>query len=129
MDERYYKAMNDELKTKSKLPQSTGIMFIRWNYFNRIIVGVAYFEKGKMVFMKLDKDKMLKICLDFLPKEVSYDFILDYPIAMKKQKISEDAWNDMAIQQNGILEIHKTYPVASKLDKRRFNKYANIFLQ
>jgi len=114
---------------KTKLPQSTGVMFIRWNLYNRVAVAVAYFEKGKMVFIKLDRSKIRKICHNFLPKEVTIDFVSYYPAAMKKQNISEEYWNGMAIHQNGILEIHKTSAIASKLDRKKFNKYANIYLK
>ena len=117
------------MKKKKCLPQSIGILFIRWNFYNRIAVAVAYFEEGKMIYMTIDKEKMKKICDNFLPKEVTYDFISDYPIAMKKQKISETAWNDMAIQQNGILEIKKVSPIASKLNMKKFNQYAKHFFE
>ena len=114
---------------KKHLPQSTGLLFIRWNFYNRICVAVAYFEEGKMIYMTIDKDKMRKICDNFLPKEVTYDFISDYPIAMKGKKVNEAFWNDMAIQQNGILEIKKVSPIASKLNRKKFNQYAKHFLE
>ena len=139
MDENYYPQQKIkpthkivgkiEKINKSKIPQSIGILFIRWNFYNRVCVGVAYFENGKMVFMKLDKLKIIKIYHNFMPKEVIADFVSDYPVAMKKQNISEIAWNHMAIQQNGILEIHGTNPVASKMDRKQFNKYAKIYLE
>jgi hypothetical protein len=117
------------MKNKKHLPQSIGVLFIRWNLYNRIAVAVAYFEEGNMVYMNIDKNKMRKICANFLPKEVDYEFISEYPIAMKKQKTNEEFWNDMAIQQNGILELKKVSPIAIRLNRVDFNKFAKIYLK
>jgi hypothetical protein len=114
---------------KETFPQSIGVLFIRWNLYNRVAVGVAYFECGKMVFMNVDKTKMIKLCDNFLSKNVTYDFISEYPIAMKKQKMNEEFWNDQAIQQNNILELKKTSPIAMKLNRKEFNKFSKIYLK
>ena len=111
------------------LPQSVGILFIRWNLHNRVAVGVVYFEFGQMVFMNLDKNKMIKLCDNFLSENAPYEFISVYPIAMKKQKITEEFWNDQAMQQNGILELKKTSPISIKLSRKDFNKYAKTYLK
>lgn len=117
------------MKKKKHLPQSIGVLFIRWNLYNRIAVAVAYFEEGEMVYMTIDKNKMLKLCSNFLPKDVTYEFISEYPISMKKQKTNEAFWNEMAIQQNGILELNKVSPIAIKLNRKDFNKYAELYLK
>ncbi len=111
-----------------KLQQSTAILFIRWNLFNMVCVAVAYFEKGKMVYIKVDKLKIRKICNDFLPKEVNYDFVSELPILIKKNKISEKRWNEVAIQR-GIYDIQKTSPVARKLTLKEFNNLSKIYLE
>lgn len=117
------------MKKKKNLPQSIGILFIRWNLWNRVAVAVSYFEDGNMVYMTVDKNKMLKLCSNFLSKNVTYEFISQYPIDMKKQKIKEDFWNDQAIQQNGILEIKEVSPIAIRLNRKDFNKFAKIYLK
>lgn len=117
------------MKNKKCLPQSTGILFIRWNFYNRIAIAVAYFEEGKMVYMTIDKNKMIKLCDNFLPENITYEWISDYPNTMKNLKISEENWNNESIQQNGILEIKKTSPIASKLNRKKFNQYAKHFLE
>ncbi|MBK7362814.1 MAG: hypothetical protein IPJ01_11000 [Micavibrio sp.] len=117
------------MKKKKHLPQSIGVLFIRWNLQNRVSVAVAYFEEGEMVYMTIDKNKMLKLCSNFLPKDVTYEFISDYPIAMKKQKTNEAFWNEMAIQQNGILELNKVSPISIKLNRKDFNNYAKLYLK
>lgn len=114
---------------KKYLPQSIGVLFIRWNLYNRVAVAVAYFEEGEMAYMTINKNKMLKLCSDFLPKIVTYEFISEYPTAIKKQKKNESFWNEMAIQQNGILELKKASPIAIKLNKKDFNKLAKIYLK
>jgi len=114
---------------KKALPQSIGILFIRWNLCNRVAVAVAYFEEGEMVYMTISKSKMMKLCDNFLSNNVTYEFISNYPIAMKNKKINEVVWNNMAIQQNGILELKTTSQIAYKLNKEGFNKFAKIYLK
>ncbi len=111
------------------IQQSIGVLFIRWNLHNRVAVAVAYFEEGKMVYMTISKSKMLKLCSNFLPKNVTYDFISEYPNAMKKKKITEQFWNKMAIQQNGILELKKVSPTSRKLNIKDFNQFAKLYLK
>jgi hypothetical protein len=43
--------------------QSIGIIFLRWNLYNRVAVAVAYFENGKPVFFNCDKKKIKTIQL------------------------------------------------------------------
>lgn len=115
------------MKKKKQLSQSIGVFFIRWNLYNRVAVAVAYFEEGEMVFMKVDKKKMQKLCDNFIP--VSFFFISKTPLAMQKQKTNSDIWNKQSDQQNGILEIKKASPIAIKLNRRDFNKFAKIYLK
>lgn len=110
-----------------KLKQSIGILFIRWNLFNRVAVAVAYFENGAMKYMIVDKSIIKKICDNFI-KDVDIDFVSEYPIAMKKKKVNEAFWNDQSIQQNGLLEIHKTSVVGIKLSRKYFNDIAKHYL-
>ena len=109
------------------LKQSIGILFIRWNIYNRIAVAVAYFENGKMKYMIVDKSIIKKICDNFI-KDVDINFVSEYPLAFKKKKINEAFWNDQAIQQNGLLEIKKTSVVGVKMSKNDFNDIAKYYL-
>lgn len=111
------------------MTQSIGVLFIRWNLYNRVAVAVSYFENGKMVYMVIDKNKMLKLCSNFLSKNVTYEFISEYPMAMKKKKITEEFWNDQSIQQNGILELNKVSPIAIKLNRKQFTKFSKLYLK
>jgi len=114
-------------KPPNKPKQSIGILFIRWNIYNRIAVSVAYFENGKMKYMIVDKSIIKKICNNFI-KDVDVDFVSEYPNAFKKKKINEASWNEQAIQQNGLLEIKKTSVVGVKMSKNDFNDIAKHYL-
>ena len=114
---------------KKHLPQSIGVLFIRWNLYNRVAVAVAYFEEGKMVYITISKSKMLKLCSNFLPKGVDYGFISEYPIAIKRKKVNESFWDEMASQQNGILELNKVSPIAIKLNRKLFYRCARLYLK
>jgi hypothetical protein len=111
------------------VPQSIGIIFIRWNLYNRVAVAVAYFELEEMVHMTISKSKIRKLCSNFLDKNVSYDFALSYPNAMKKQKTNVEFWNKQWSVQNGLIEIQKPSYVGIRLNKSEFNKFAKLYIK
>jgi hypothetical protein len=115
-------------KLKPHFPNAIGVLFLRWNLYNRVAVSVAYFEEEKMVYMKNSEINMLKLCRSFLP-DLDFEFISSYPLAIQTQKTNAEFWDKMAIEQNGLYEFHKVNPIAIKLTRKDFNTLANLYLK
>lgn len=109
------------------MKHSVGRLFLRWNLHNRVCVCVAYFENGKMAFMKIDKNKIMLLCNNFIA--ASYDCALEYPVLIKKRKINENRWNEMVFEQTGLLEIQRTNPIAADFTRKQFNQFCNVYLK
>lgn len=110
---------------------SVGLIFIRWNIHNRVCIGVCFFKDGQFVKLKISRKLIENILQNFMSTSpISLSFIQEHTDGMKRIKVSEKEWNHQAIQQNGILEIHKTNPIAIvTYTDELINKYSKIFLK